>query len=98
MGRVNFAFPYLLMLRRKALAARFPQALSNVRGRGLMCAVDIDSTERRSKLLEQTFAARLLVLPCGNRGVRFRPPLGVDGEIIAEGLARFERALERVVA
>ncbi len=78
------------------LGARFPHLLSNLRGRGLMCAVDVDSPERRAKLLEQTFAQELLVLACGTRGVRFRPPLSVGAEIVAEGLSRFERALERV--
>jgi L-lysine 6-transaminase len=78
------------------LSERFPHLLSNVRGRGLMCAVDVDTPERRSKLLEQTFAQDLLVLACGARGVRFRPPLNVGAEIVAEGLSRFERALERV--
>ncbi len=85
-----------LMAGLSRLVARFPHMLSNVRGRGLMCAVDVDTGERRSRLLEQTFAEALLVLACGNRGVRFRPPLTVDSEIIAEGLGRFERALERV--
>jgi L-lysine 6-transaminase len=78
------------------LAERFPHRLSNVRGRGLMCAVDIDNAERRGKLVEQAFAEKLLVLACGAQSVRFRPPLSVDADIIAESLSRFERALERV--
>lgn len=78
------------------IAARFPDRVSNVRGRGLMCAVDLDTPERRSKLLEQTFAEELLLLGCGQQSVRFRPPLTVSAELIAEALSRFERALERV--
>jgi 4-aminobutyrate aminotransferase-like enzyme len=35
----------------------------------------------------------MIVLPCGTRSIRFRPTLTVGADLVAEGLARFERAV-----
>ena len=62
------------------LCLDFPAVLSNARGRGLMCAFDLnDSTSRdsfRKKLLEE----KLLVVGCGRRSIRFRPHLVINAE------------------
>ncbi len=76
------------------LTARFDGALSNARGRGLMCAIDLPSRALRSAVLARCFEDGLLLLPCGERSIRFRPALTVDEEAIAEGLLRLERALD----
>ncbi len=73
---------------------RFADELSNARGLGLLCAVDLPSGELRSKVLEETYKHELLLLPCGTHSIRFRPHLSVSAELIAEGLKRFEKALE----
>ena len=79
------------------LEHRFAGRVSNARGIGLLCAVDLPSAELRSKVLEQTYERELLLLPCGARSIRFRPHLSVSPELIAEGLKRFEKALEKAL-
>lgn len=51
------------------------EAVSNVRGRGLMLAFDMPSREARDELRTRCWGAGLATLTCGPRSVRFRPPL-----------------------
>lgn len=52
--------------------------MSNARGRGLMIAFDLPTTEFRKKAHEALIASRLLLLTCGPRSIRFRPPLNLS--------------------
>lgn len=79
----------------EALEGEFPELVSNARGAGLMCSVDLPTTEFRNRILRACFEDEMIVLPCGPRSVRFRPTLTVRADAIAEGLVRFRRALER---
>jgi L-lysine 6-transaminase len=78
------------------LAARHPQLVSNVRGRGLMCAFDCPDRAVRDALLQRALEARLIVLPCGERSVRMRPPLILSREESDEGVRRLDAALRRL--
>jgi L-lysine 6-transaminase len=78
------------------LAERFPALVRNVRGRGLMCALDLPTPEQRTTLIKQAFAEHLLLLPSGTQTVRFRPFLNVKSEHVQELLVRVERALRKV--
>jgi L-lysine 6-transaminase len=51
--------------------------MSNARGRGLMIAFDLPTPERRKKAHETLIANGLLLLTCGPRSIRFRPPLSL---------------------
>ncbi|HVJ17658.1 MAG TPA: L-lysine 6-transaminase [Polyangiaceae bacterium] len=73
---------------------RFVGKVSNARGLGLLCAIDLPNADVRKQVLESTFREELLLLPCGPRSIRFRPHLSVSAEVIAEALKRFEKALE----
>jgi len=77
----------------QALSERFPALVRNVRGRGLMCALDLPTPEQRTALVKQALAERLLLLPCGAQTVRFRPFLNVQSEHVQEMLSRLGRAL-----
>jgi L-lysine 6-transaminase len=78
------------------LGDRFSGLVRNVRGRGLMCALDLPSPEQRTAVIKNAFAERLLLLPCGQHSVRFRPFLNVQSEHLQEMLARLARAIELV--
>ena len=78
------------------LAERFPKLVRNVRGRGLMCALDLPTGELRTAAVKHAFAERLLLLPSGVQSVRFRPFLNVQSEHLHEMLSRFGRALEKL--
>lgn len=84
----------LLLDRLRALADRH-ERLTDPRGRGLMCAVTLDSAELRDAVLaELRERERVLFLGTGERGIRFRPPLTVT----ADELERAVDALDRVLA
>lgn len=76
------------------IQAQFPEAVENVRGRGLMCAFDLpDPAERDSMVSRLRRDEGVLVLPCGERSVRLRPALSVTPEELEEGAAAIGRAL-----
>jgi L-lysine 6-transaminase len=54
--------------------------MSNARGRGLMISFDLPTHELRKKAHETLIANGLLLLTCGPRSIRFRPPLNLSAE------------------
>jgi L-lysine 6-transaminase len=78
----------------RALQAELGGLMSNARGRGLMVAFDLDTTERRGRALEAILAQRLLLLPCGARSIRFRPPLDLTRAEADTGLDLLRAALK----
>jgi len=78
------------------LCERLPE-VSNARGLGALCAIDLPTTELRNGVVKRCFNEHLLVLACGQRSIRFRPFLNVDSESVGECLLRLERALRHVL-
>lgn len=78
----------------QALASKYEGWVTNPRGQGLLCALDLPSRKVREAVIDQCFEGGMIVLPCGDRSIRFRPALNVREEDIAEGLRRLEAALE----
>jgi L-lysine 6-transaminase len=76
------------------LGDRHPTTVSNVRGRGLMCAFDLPDTVSRDAAIARLHEEHVLVLPCGGRSIRFRPPLQITEDELEIGL----KALDRVLA
>jgi 4-aminobutyrate aminotransferase len=83
-----------------ALARRFPQ-LGEVRGLGLMMAVDILKERtgyvldpgQRDALLQATFRRGLLLLGCGEAALRFCPPLCITAEQVQTALGLLAEVL-----
>jgi L-lysine 6-transaminase len=71
----------------------FQGRISNVRGRGLMVAFDLDSREDRDGFLARAEANDLLVLPCGEKSVRLRPHLTFTNADADEAISRIESSL-----
>jgi len=67
----------------------------NVRGRGLWAAFDMPSTEDREALIHACFEEQLLVLRCGERGVRMRAALDIDADSVGRAGAQLEAGLRR---
>jgi L-lysine 6-transaminase len=86
-----------LRLGLEALTARLP-AVSNARGLGALCAIDLPTSELRNQAVKRCFAEGLIILACGQRSIRFRPFLCADSASIAECLTRLERALKHVLS
>jgi len=76
-----------------ALAQRFPALVKNVRGRGLMRAIDLPTSEERAAVLKRARAERLLLLPSGSVAIRFRPFLNITSEALQLMLSRLGNAL-----
>lgn len=74
-----------LLERLHQTTADFPE-VSNVRGRGLMCAFDLPDTGTRDTFLKTALAEGMLILGCGPESVRFRPPLQTTEEHVDRGM------------
>jgi L-lysine 6-transaminase len=79
------------------LAAHRPGLVTNVRGRGLMVAVDLPDRATRDRVLAALREdEHVLTLGSGDRSVRFRPALSVTDEEIDLAVAALGRVLERI--
>lgn len=76
--------------------------LSNARGKGLLCAIDLPDSHSRDAVISECISQGMMILSCGDKTVRFRPPLNVTNEQIDEGLGILENsykvAIERCPA
>ncbi len=79
-----------------SLKDRFPDIVEDVRGEGLMLGVK--AAIPQAELLQAIRAEHLLGVPAGDNVIRLLPPLVVTAEEAREGIARLERAAERVRA
>lgn len=72
---------------------------SEVRGKGLLlgCVLNEQYQGRAKEFLDAAMAEHLMVLVAGANVVRFAPSLVISHEDVLEGLARFERAVAKVV-
>jgi L-lysine 6-transaminase len=74
----------------------FPNLISNVRGRGLMCAMDLDSAQDRDQLRQKAYEEGLIIIGCGDHSIRFRPPLNIQRGELESGLKIIRKALEEI--
>jgi L-lysine 6-transaminase len=87
---------YLLRLLEE-LATRHA-SVTNVRGRGLMCAFDLPNKIFRDRVLERCYEQGVIVLGCGRYSVRFRSPLVIEEADLARGVEMLGQALQAVEA
>jgi L-lysine 6-transaminase len=80
----------------EALQAGRPDVFSNARGTGLMCAIDFPDGPTRDKVADEAYEMGMMILGCGKRSVRFRPPLDVTVEEITEALAILSAAAAKI--
>jgi L-lysine 6-transaminase len=59
-----------------------------------MCAFDLPDHKKREMLIQKSYENCLLILPCGSKSVRFRPPLNVSREEIDRGLDIIIKTIE----
>ena len=78
------------------LQAKYPDLVSNARGRGLMCAIDLPTGEQRDQLRELLYNEHLIILACGDRSIRFRPHLNVNKEELQMALDLIELCLKKM--
>jgi len=64
----------------------------------LMCAVDFPDGATRDAAAERAYELGMIILPCGEVGLRFRPPLDVTIAEIDEAVDLLRRAVEATTA
>jgi 4-aminobutyrate aminotransferase len=77
----------------REIASTRPQ-VTDVRGLGLMVALELKTPELAAKLVQSAFERGLLLLTAGARAVRISPPLVLDAEEAATGLEIIAAALD----
>ncbi len=74
------------------------RSVTDVRGRGLMCAFSLPDAATRARVLDDLRETeRVLLLGCGRRSVRFRPSLTVSDDELDAGVAALDRVLARQI-
>jgi L-lysine 6-transaminase len=78
------------------LAEEFEE-ISNPRGKGLFCSIDLPDTESRDALKKECLKNQLMILGCGTKTLRFRPPLTIQKEHIDEGIDILKESLKAIL-
>jgi L-lysine 6-transaminase len=80
----------------RGLESRHP-AVSEVRGRGLMCALTLPSARLRDEVVTRLREdEQVMILGCGESSLRLRPALTVSAEELQRGVAALDRVLYRL--
>ena len=82
-----------LLTQLQELAKQFPEKLSNPRGKGLMCAIDLPSGEERDQLQKALYDEKIIILGCGTQSLRFRPHLNVSEQEIDLAIQAIKKIL-----
>jgi L-lysine 6-transaminase len=70
--------------------------MSNARGRGLMIAFDLPTAETRDKAHKRILQDGMLLLTCGVRSIRFRPPLNLTAAEADMALDMLRKSLRQI--
>jgi L-lysine 6-transaminase len=84
-----------LRLGLESLCLDYPNIISNARGRGLMCAFDLQDTVQRDQFRKDLLGEKLLVVGCGVNSIRFRPHLIISAEEVQMVLRIIRKVLRR---
>ena len=76
------------------ISYKYPDKIFNVRGLGLMCAFDLISPKKRDELRKKLYSNGLILIGCGEKTIRFRPPLIINSKEINKALSIIDKALQ----
>ena len=82
-----------LLTQLHTLQAKYSSLIQNSRGLGLLCAFDFKTSELRDNFKQYCLDNKLIILGCGEKSIRFRPPLNVTQTGLDEGLNIIEKVL-----
>jgi L-lysine 6-transaminase len=60
--------------------------------------MDLDSAQNRDQLRSKTYEGGLILIGCGDRSIRFRPPLNLKKSEVDEGIEIIRKALKEITA
>ncbi|UXP33359.1 diaminobutyrate--2-oxoglutarate transaminase [Reichenbachiella agarivorans] len=72
--------------------------ITDVRGKGLIIAMEFIDAETASKVTREAFENGLIIETCGSEGniIKFLPPLNIHHNYLNEGIKIFEQAIESI--
>ncbi|MCB0728735.1 MAG: L-lysine 6-transaminase [Ignavibacteriae bacterium] len=85
-----------LQSRINELAAKYPDKVSNARGLGLFCAFDAKDAEMRNSITAKALENDLMILGCGAKSVRFRPPVNITADEIDTGIGILDKVISQL--
>ncbi len=77
----------------EGLQAERPELISNARGKGLLCAIDLPDGAMRDAVARKAYQLGAIILGCGARSLRFRSPLDLTAAEADEALELLRRAV-----
>lgn len=78
------------------LSNKYPDKVSSPRGLGLFCAFDCRDAAMRDKIHTEAMKNGLLILGCGEKSIRFRPPITVTKENIDAGIEIIDKIIKDI--
>jgi len=85
-----------LLTQLEQLRGDYDGLVTNPRGSGLFAAFDLPDGDLRGKLLSKTRENGMLIVGCGDRTVRFRPPLNLTKEEVDEGIDIIRKSIDQI--
>ena len=82
----------------EGLQARYPELIQKVRGLGVMLAFDVARSDWRDVLRDRAFRRGLILLPAGERALRFYPRYDTPEATIQEAVEILGAAVEDILA
>lgn len=75
---------------------KYPDKVFAPRGLGLFCAFDCKDSAMRDKIFKESMKNGMLVLGCGEKSIRFRPPITVKRENIDAGIEILDKIIMKL--
>lgn len=72
------------------------EAVTNVRGRGLICAFDLPNSHARDEFIRRGREHNVIFLGCAERSIRFRPTLTITAAEIDQGIQVMDTVLKEM--
>lgn len=85
-----------LLSRITELSNKYSEKVFAPRGLGLFCAFDCRDAEMRDKIHKEAMKNGLLILGCGEKSIRFRPPITVKEESIDAGIEILDKIIKNI--
>ena len=85
-----------LLTKLNDLQIRYPDIISNSRGKGLFCAFDLPNSKDRDKIILNMEKEGALILGCGKKSIRFRPHLNITKENIDHAITILSKSLSKI--
>ncbi len=82
----------------EGLQARYSELIQNVRGLGVMLAFDVTRSDWRDVVRDRAFRRGLILLPAGERALRFYPRYDTPEATIQEAVEILAAAVEDILA